>query len=219
LRRFLFGAVIAFAACFILVWGARTVGAVGDSPFADRFASCDQPCWRGIYPGETSFAQAVHNIRDLNDVKYTESRTRRGIVRQYCWDELPGWRSCTESAEPYTTMRTVSVWLESPGVNNPSFAFFTLGDALTVFGTPQYATVCPIQFNGLRQRMKVVSVQFSNGIEVRAYGPNERDERRVSPFMRVYLITFRLSDASPIYFSNAPAWRGFAYTPHSMYRC
>ena len=193
----------------LLLVTVRVVGGLMPTPTVTTIAAgqCDQPCWNGIRPGETTIAQASE-LFSANPMLSANPGSAQ-FDNERCWDmaatsPLSAWRACT--VYWYASDNKISLLRLTPPQGK-----FQLGDVLALFGDPLASTLCwwdarlpnmPSQF--LRARL-----YFKNNIEVWAYSLRQPTSFLFDPGMVVYTVNYHYTQADLPFLPDAPLWHGF----------
>lgn len=166
---------------------------------------CEQPCWNGIRPGQTTIDQVQAIFRA--DPALAASPGVAQFDNERCWNMASGspfplWRVCTVFW--YAADHTISLVRLTP----PQEAF-QLGDAIALFGPPVASTLCwwYTRLPNMPGQVLRARVYFRDNIEVWAYSQRQPMSFLLDPTMAVYLVNY--SDHRSPFRSDMPTWRGF----------
>ncbi|MCC7451631.1 MAG: hypothetical protein IT324_29760 [Anaerolineae bacterium] len=194
--RYLFimtaGLTVVFA---LLGLGARGIGASSTPTLATMLeaGNCSQPCWRGIQPGRTTFAEARMLLR--NDPIWDNVTFDSNGRLTWEMTDTPGWRGSATGSR-YTETRTIqSVDLIPPR------GTVKLGEIVTLIDTPRRLRFCD------RSRSDHIHLFFEGNLEVVAVNPEGGSIDQIEPDLVIRSIRYYSSGASGIY--NAYDWQGF----------
>jgi hypothetical protein len=194
---------ITLALVLLLAVSIAAVHAVGTSLASPSTArailaidSCEQPCWHGIHPGQTTLRQAYELLSVDTPYIYAISLgARRGDAqsrdRVICWSitARTRWRGCAG-------LDTLNVGPIDELELSPPAEAFTLGEAVSLFDTPLAVEVC----------YRYTRVYFPHNIEV--VMPSQWPPR-FDPQQNIILVRFTYPGDEPPYRFDAPAWHGF----------
>lgn len=180
------------------------------TPPADAVLSrtCPTPCWQGLIPGQTVFADVEALITSrapfLTGLTYSTITRLRTVDRELCWDIRATrlWQGCAQRESRRNDGPITHVQL------NPPVGGFTLGDALIRYGRPIGALAC-VRFTGRVRVHITVDVYFSGNVQVRAYNEPDATLLRTTPEMIVSLVRYHALADEPPYRFDLPAWNGF----------
>ena len=164
--------------------------------------ACEQPCWRGIYPGVTTLDQAdallnmdTLNVRGVVDVRSGLFGVR---ARHVCWtlSADPGWQGCAvrQDGAPGPVNE---IYLTAPRDRS-----FSLGDAMAVLGRPVASNLCK------RLGFMSASVYFSNNIEIDTFEDHPTADGRYDLHLQVFQVIYHYPADEPPYGLDTPRWRG-----------
>jgi hypothetical protein len=189
--------ILAFA---LILLAVRVIGSRNQPATALlESGNCEQPCWHGIRPGETSFQQATTILQA--DSSYNLSLT---AGKSLCWLSLKStsWYGCTEGHGE--TVQDVELSLPD--------GMLRLGDAIALFGMPIAARLC--WFDSYSQDYVVARLRFEGSIEIEAFDPENPVEWRFAPEMTIIQVYYLSAESPrlPINGKQHLRWRGFTNT-------
>ena len=209
MRRLLNCAGAAVTLFALLMVGVRAAGGMIKpvSALILDVERCEQPCWRGIYPGQTSIEEVPADL--MGDDRVSIDTADDGFSNERCWTirattSIQSWEAC--AAFWFTSGNLVHLLRL-----NPPQGQLTLGDALTFFGQPLAAKLC--WWNGSIPNMPAYFIRakiiFKDKTEVWAYNLRHPLQTRLDPNMLIYSVRYQfIPDNSPYRFGDV-RWPGF----------
>ncbi len=196
MRRLLAHSVVAVLGFSALLGGVRMVGGMVIPPSVKALdpGTCLPPCWHGIRPGETSFAQAEAMLRADPSLSLSVSPRRT-----LCWigQTEAAWPGCIRSWQAGGPVEDVELYLPDNALR--------LGDALVVFGDPTSVRLCWIV--GYSNRFVLAMFYFEENIQLAAYSPRHPTRWQIDPEMSVIQVFYLTADSARLE-PAAPPWRG-----------
>jgi hypothetical protein len=174
---------------------------------------CQQPCWHGIRPSETTLANAEIILKTLplvSNIQQDNSATKRCDLS---WDidlSVPYWGcAITENEndskiDKFWIMRSLGMTYRYQGVG--------LKDLLLALGLPDRAGLCNdsvsevtgLMYYGPDVEIAILRLDYD--------GFPSPFHQNLSPFTDVGVITqlfYRSPDSTPLFKSDFPRWEGF----------
>lgn len=198
--RGIFKIVLLFLLAFALSFGgvnlARLLGAV--RPVPPNYLSvgdCELPCWYGVRPGRVSIARFEETLARANA---EGAWMLSGRTWNYGGERVIGFRL---NITPSYQLR--------------------LGDAIMIYGEPEYAIIASSASTIKGQRKVVTEIYLywvEGGIVVNAIQPD--GTLRISPEMPIRAIEMRQpprKNEDPVVPLGTPRWRGFANETYYNY--
>ncbi len=180
----------------LTIVGVRAIGTRDTLPIAAILdsGSCSQPCWHGVQPGRTTFAEArvlLQNDNVWGNVAYDSNG-------RLTWEMKTetGWRGSATGSR-YAETRTI----ESVDLIPPRGAV-KLGDIVTLLDNPRRLRFC--ERNNSSDHIHLF---FEGNMEVVAINSEGGQIDQLDLDLIVRSIRYYSSDASGLY--NASDWQGF----------
>lgn len=166
---------------------------------------CEQPCWQGIRPGQTTLAEAETALRESSVA--TVYSPHSALILRWATRSDPAWRG---SAFRFNANRADDS-ITFVELNPPQAAMY-LGDAIAIFGEPLVSTLCwrfdTVPGSAARPFL-AAHLYFRSNVEVLAYNPVDPREKRYTPGMAIWQVIYDYPSIEPPYRFDAPRWRGF----------
>jgi hypothetical protein len=173
---------------------------------------CEQPCWHGIRPGETTLAEAEAALREGNIVSIYSPHS--AMILRWAIRSDPPWRGSAFRFNAERADDTIT-FVEL----NPPLAAMRLGDAIAIFGEPLISTLC-WRFDSVpgdvAQPFLAAHLYFQGNVEVLAYNPVDPRGKRYTPDMAIWQVIYDYPSIEPPYRFDAPRWRGFTWASENQ---
>ena len=174
---------------------------------------CQQPCWHGIRPGDTTLVEAERMLQTLpfvSDIQRDNSATKRCDLSWNIDLSVPYWGcAITEDAKDFKIrkfwiMRSLEMTYRYQGVG--------MKDLLLAFGLPDRAGLCNDSVNGVGGLM-----YFGANVEVTILrldydgfpSPFHQNLSLLTDVGVIIELFYRSPDSVPLFKPDFPRWEGF----------
>lgn len=206
MQRLLRGAIGLWMALFVMVCAAIIANRAAPASTAIvllNLSECELPCWLGIIPGKTTFAEATDRIQKFysaTSLRLTKiTPTSFMIERPSSGDAVVVQFWISQNPSEVLLQRIDFSW------NDNSFEAPTIGDMHLILGHPQFVQSLVVSPGQLLSLIAFPKVRVSAVIIRSACPPNGlwMDDRLSK------LILFADTRAQELFVSGTQKWRGF----------